>query len=70
MNTPDLITICATSFFAVLFLLSLLALIIRVIILAFPEKVGEDDSAVIAAITTTYNAHYPGAKITKIGEEK
>lgn len=70
MNSPDLITICATSFLAVLLLLSILAFLIRMIIIAFPEKLNEDDSAVIAAITTTYNAHYPGTKITKIGENK
>jgi hypothetical protein len=70
MATPDLLTICATSFFAVLVLLSILAFLIRMIIVIFPEKAGKDDSAVLAAISTTYNAHYPGTKITKIGENK
>jgi len=69
METPDLITICLTSFVAVLILLSFLALIMRVITLIFPVK-EDDDSAVVAAITSTYNVHFPGTKIIKIGEQK
>lgn len=70
MNTPDLITICITSFISVLILLSLLALLIRLIILVFPDKDDENDSAVVAAITSAYNAQFPGNKIIKIGEQK
>ena len=62
METPDLITICLTSFVAVLLLLSFLALVMRIIILIFPAK-DNDDSAVVAAITSTYNVHFPGTKI-------
>ena len=69
METPDLITICLTSFAAVLLLLSFLALVMRIIILIFPAK-DNDDSAVVAAITSTYNVHFPGTKIIKIGEQK
>ena len=69
METPDLITICLTSFVAVLLLLSFLALVMRIIILIFPAK-EDDDSAVVAAITSAYNVHYPGTKIIKIGEQK
>ena len=69
METPNLITICLTSFTAVLILLSFLALIMRIITLIFPAK-EDDDSAVVAAITSTYNVHYPGTRIIKIGEQK
>lgn len=69
METPHLITICLTSFAAVLILLSLLALIMRIITLIFPAK-EDDDTVVIAAITSTYNVHYPGTRIIKIGEQK
>ena len=69
METPDLITICLTSFVAVLLLLSFLALIMRIIVLMFPVK-DDDDSLVVAAITSTYNVQYPGTKIIKIGEQK
>jgi len=41
----------------------------RIIILIFPAK-DDDDSAVVAAITSAYNVHYPGTKIIKIGEQK
>lgn len=69
METPTLITICLTSFIAVLILLSLLALIMRGITLIFPAK-EDDDSAVIAAITSTYQTNFPGTRIIKIGEQK
>lgn len=69
METPDLITICLTSFTAVLILLSLLALIMRIITLIFPAK-EDDDTVVVAAITSTYNVHYSGTRIIKIGEQK
>ena len=41
----------------------------RIIILIFPAK-EDNDSAVVAAITSTYNVHFPGTKIIKIGEQK
>ena len=69
METPDLITICLTSFVAVLLLLSFLALIMHIITLIFPAK-EDDDGAVVAAITSAYNVNYPGTKIIKIGEQK
>ena len=70
MEIPDLVTICITSFIAVLLLLSFLALTIRLIVLIFPAKEDDTDSAVMAAITTAYQTHFPGTKIIKIGEQK
>ena len=68
METTSLVTICLTSFLAVMLLLSLLALIMRGITIIFPPK--DDDDAVIAAISSTYQSHFPGTRITKIGEQK
>jgi len=70
METPDLVLICITSFLAVLLLLSLLALLMRILMAVFPAREVENDQAVIAAITTAYNNLYPVSKIIKIGEEK
>lgn len=65
----DLISVCISAFIGVFVLLTLLALVMRLIIVLFPEK-GIDDSAVIAAVTTTVSTLFPGTKITKIEEIK
>ena len=70
MQSPDLLIICLSAFIAVFLILVVLSVIMRVITAVWPEKIKQADSAVIAAIHTTYNAIYPGTKITKIEEEK
>ena len=70
MDTPDLLLTCIISFTTVLILLSLLATIMKLIILVFPAKDDEQDAAIVAAITSAYNTHFPGKKIIKIGEQK
>jgi hypothetical protein len=42
----------------------------RLITAIFPEKDIQEDSAVVAALTTMVNRYYPGTKITKIEEKK
>lgn len=54
----------------VFIILALLALSMRVIILVFPEKKGKIDHSMIAAVTTAVQALFPGAKVTKVEEEK
>jgi hypothetical protein len=52
-------------------ILSFLALVMHFLLIVFPVKPDkEDDSAVIAAITTAYSRVFPGTRITNIGEEK
>ena len=51
-------------------LLTVLAIIMRVILVLFPEKEMEEDSAMLAAVATTINTMFPGTKITKIEEIK
>ncbi len=70
MSPPDLLTICVSAFIAVLLLLSLLALVMRLIMFLFPEKAKGIDPAVMAAVVSTYSAIYPRTRITKIEEEK
>jgi hypothetical protein len=70
MESPNLIYICATAFAGVFILLTVLAILMRLIILIFPEKALAADAAIMAAITSTYNTLYPGTKITQIKEEK
>ncbi len=70
MSSPDLLTICGSAFIAVFVLLSFLALVMRLIIFLFPEKIAGTNVAVIAAIANTYKTLYPGTKLTKIEEVK
>jgi hypothetical protein len=42
----------------------------RIIMLIFPQKVAELDSAVIAAVAATVQTVFPGTKITKLEEKK
>ncbi|MBD3168833.1 MAG: hypothetical protein GF307_05080 [candidate division Zixibacteria bacterium] len=70
MESPALIYVCISSFVGVFLLLSLLAVIMKAIIAVFPMKESRTDSALIAAIASTYNKIYPGTKITKIEELK
>jgi hypothetical protein len=77
MEQSTIISICISAFIAIFIVLSLLALIMHYIVILFPQKQSEAvleqnqvDSAVIAAITTTYQAVYPGGKITEIREKK
>lgn len=70
MESYGLISICISALIAVFLILFLLAIIMRLITVIFPEEDIKDDSAVIAALTTIVNKYYPGIKITKIEETK
>lgn len=71
MNEPNLLIVCIASFSAVLLILSFLAIVMHFLMIIFPVKQEiEEDSAIIAAITTAYNRQFPGTRITNIGEEK
>jgi hypothetical protein len=62
--------ICVSAFAAVFVLLTVLALLMRLIIVVFPEKKAVSDAAMIAAVTTVMQTLYPGTKITKVEEIK
>lgn len=68
MESPDLLLVCISAFIAVFLILLLLALIMMAITAIFPQKKQTTDPALVAAIHSTYNAIYPGNKITKIEE--
>ena len=65
-----MIEACALAFAVVFVLLLILALAMRLITTAFPEPVAGTDAAVIAAISTTVASLVPGARVTKIEEER
>jgi uncharacterized membrane protein YqjE len=66
----DLLAMCALAFLAVFFLLSILALVMKLITKIYPAKEDKFDAAVLSAIATTYNSIYPDYKITKVEEIK
>ncbi|MCP4568885.1 MAG: hypothetical protein GY841_15020 [FCB group bacterium] len=70
MSPNELLVICASAFLAVFVLLSVLALVMRVIIFIFPDKGHGVDVAMVAAINTAAQAIYPGTKVTKVEEIK
>jgi hypothetical protein len=70
METTELYMICGIAFLVVFIILTLLALLMRIIMIVFPEKVAEIDSAMIAAVAATIQTVFPGTKITKLEEKK
>lgn len=81
MNSPNLAMMCLTAFSSVFILLTVLALVMKLITSLFPGKAaaaakpslaggggGATDAALLAAITTTATSAYPGMKVTKIEE--
>ena len=69
MADTNLLTVCGTAFVAVFVLLAILALVIRLITLAFPLRWERDDAALAAAISTVAATVYPGVRVTRIEEE-
>jgi len=83
MTQPDLLTVCATAFVAVMTLLMLLAGMIRLLTVVFPgpeeqlpDRPGHDrrpivtmrDAALLAAVHSAAAAAYPGMAVTRIEE--
>ena len=72
MGSCELLIICVSAFAAVFVLLTLLAVVMRLIIVAFPERVmaRDTDATTIAALSAALMAIYPGTRVTKIEEIK
>ena len=72
MMEINLFMICISSFVGVFFVLTFLAISMRLIIIIFPEKkvVLPDDEPLYAAISSTYTQRFPGTRISKIEEIK
>ena len=64
----NLLTACGIAFLAVFVLLSLLAGVMSLITVVFPERKRIVDPALVAAITSSVASLYPGARVTKIEE--
>jgi hypothetical protein len=70
MEPSGLLLVCISAFVAVFLVLALLALIMRVITALFTFSASGGDPAVVAAITSTMSALYPGTHITNVEELK
>ena len=64
----SLLSICVSAAVAVFVLLSILALVMRLILWAFPAPPVDDDVALYAAIATAAQRAYPGSVVTRIEE--
>ena len=70
MESTELLFVCGAAFLWVFTILVVLALLMCLIIVFFPEKKSRTDSAVIAAVATALHSVFPGTKISKIEEKK
>jgi Na+-transporting methylmalonyl-CoA/oxaloacetate decarboxylase gamma subunit len=70
LNTADLLAVSGISFATVFILLSFLAFAMRLITAFFPGHEEESDAAVVAAISSTVTSIVPGARVTRIEEER
>ena len=73
----NLIVVCIVAFLTVMTLLSVLALVIRLLTRLFPEKpsagtaaAGSVDAATLAAIQSSVHANIPGAQLLRVEPEK
>jgi hypothetical protein len=64
-----LLWVCSVAFAAVFTLLTVLAIVMHLVTIAFPERRTTLDPAVSAAISTTVATLFPGARVTRIEEE-
>lgn len=70
MEPTSLLLLCSTAFVAVFVLLAFLATAMYLITVVFPPQRTVVDAAVTAAIATTVAAIIPGARVTRIEEER
>jgi len=70
MNPPDLLVVSLSAFVAVFLLLSFLAVVMRILIAVYPEKIEGIDAATIAAVSAATAYVFPGTKVTKVEEIK
>ncbi len=67
MGEPNLLMICVAAFCAVFLLLAFLAVVMKILINVFPEKVKDElDAAMLAAVSASLSVVYPQTKITKV----
>jgi Na+/H+-dicarboxylate symporter len=65
----EVVAMCVSALVAVFVLLGVLAAVMKVILLIFPEQVKRRaDPALLAAVASSVEAAHPGMRVTKIEE--
>ena len=70
MGSGEFLLTSIIALLTVFIVLTVLAILIRILTSVFPQKFSDDDPAVIAAISSHYSNNYPQTKITRIEEPK
>ena len=70
MDTVNLLGVCTIAFVAVFVLLTTLALVMQLITVLFPERARAVDPVVAAAVAGVVARVWPGARVTRIEEER
>lgn len=70
MHELYLLTTCIAAFISVFVLLTVLAAIMRLMLIIFPQRQKGLDSTLVAVISTAARSAYPGSVVTRIEEEK
>jgi len=70
MSSPDLLSVCIAAFTGVVFLLGVLAAVMRLILFIFPFREKVVDAVIIAAVSAVTGKNYPNMKISSIEEIK
>lgn len=66
MGNEEFLLTSIVALLTVFIILTVLAILIRILTSVFPQKFSDDDPAVIAAISSHYRSNYPQTKIVKI----
>ena len=69
VNSTNLFVVSTVGYIMAFAVLGVLAIMMRLITLLFPERTTPGDAAVVAAVTATYQALLPGVTITKLEEK-
>jgi hypothetical protein len=69
MDSANLFVISTVGYIIAFVVLGVLAIMMRLITLLFPERKEPGDAALIAAVTATHQALFPGVTVTKIEEK-
>ena len=68
MNSIDVLAVSTVGFVVAFAVLAVLAMMMRLITLLFPERKDSSDAALVAGVTATYQALFPGVTVTKLEE--
>ena len=70
MVSLEFLFICGAAFLGVFTILIVLSLVMRLIIIIFPEKKIGVEAEVVAALAAALQSVFPGTRITRLEEKK